>query len=288
MAGNFLSNPHPYPEELNKNFKMALVAGFVVAAFLMVFQPFGAYNWQHELKYLFLAGFGFITFCVLIVFGFLIRQWFPVFFSESNWTVGKEILIQTITITAIAVCNYGYSLWFSGQLRIGEFRTNDFLFMLWATFLIGIFPSTIITWYSQVKNLKKYSHPIQPETPSFATISTDQSLLFTILADNGKDKFQIFTSDFLYLTSADNYVEIVHFENGEVCKELIRASLSRVESENKLEFVVRCHRSYLVNLHKVSKVSGNAQGYKLHLIDCEFAIPVGRTLSEKVLTMLKN
>jgi len=288
MTVRFLSNPHPYPEELKSNFKIAILAGLIVAGFLMVFQPFGAYSWQHDLKYLFLAGFGLITFCVLIIFGFLIRKWFPIFFSESNWTVGKEILTQTITIIAIAVCNYGYSLWFSGQLRIGGFRTNDFLFMLWATFLIGVFPSTIITWYSQIKNLKKYSHPYQPVTQSPETINKDNSLQFNILADNGKDVFQITSSDFLFLTSADNYVEVYFLENGTVQKELIRAGISRLESEIEFDFIQRCHRSYMVNLHKVERISGNAQGYRLHLLKDAFSIPVGRSLSEKVLSRIKS
>jgi DNA-binding LytR/AlgR family response regulator len=46
--------------------------------------------------------------------------------------------------------------------------------------------------------------------------------------------------------------------------------------------IYRCHKSYLVNLAKVNHVSGNAQGYKLHLKDVEDQIPVSRKLNEEI------
>jgi DNA-binding LytR/AlgR family response regulator len=41
----------------------------------------------------------------------------------------------------------------------------------------------------------------------------------------------------------------------------------------------RCHRAYIVNLAAVEHVSGNAQGYKLHLKDVAELIPVSRNLN---------
>ena len=38
----------------------------------------------------------------------------------------------------------------------------------------------------------------------------------------------------------------------------------------------RCHKSYLVNLHQVKHISGNAQGHKLHLFYGDELIPVSR------------
>jgi DNA-binding LytR/AlgR family response regulator len=45
---------------------------------------------------------------------------------------------------------------------------------------------------------------------------------------------------------------------------------------------VKCHRSCIVNLDKVVKVSGNAQGFKLHLKETDFVVPVARKYSEVV------
>jgi hypothetical protein len=44
----------------------------------------------------------------------------------------------------------------------------------------------------------------------------------------------------------------------------------------------RCHRTCLVNLYRVYKVSGNAQGYKLHVEGVEELSPVSRSLNEVI------
>lgn len=54
--------------------------------------------------------------------------------------------------------------------------------------------------------------------------------------------------------------------------------------ENLAEFpeFYRCHRTYIVNLQKVKHISGNAQGYKLHLENIDTLIPVSRSLNEGI------
>ena len=65
-------------------------------------------------------------------------------------------------------------------------------------------------------------------------------------------------------------------------KEIIRSSLTRLEGQIQIKSIVRCHRSFIVNLDKVIKVSGNAQGFKLHLEGTDFMVPVARKYSEIV------
>ena len=56
-----------------------------------------------------------------------------------------------------------------------------------------------------------------------------------------------------------------------------RVTLLSFEIQLKEVFsLVRCHRSYMVNLNKVKNISGNAQGLKLELINHSEIIPVSR------------
>jgi DNA-binding LytR/AlgR family response regulator len=51
------------------------------------------------------------------------------------------------------------------------------------------------------------------------------------------------------------------------------------EFENQLNapsHIIKTHRSYLVNLHHVSDIKGNAQGYQLYLKQHPEPIPVSR------------
>lgn len=47
--------------------------------------------------------------------------------------------------------------------------------------------------------------------------------------------------------------------------------------------IVRCHKSYFVNLNKVKTTSGNARAFYLHLEELDFQIPVSRNFSKKII-----
>ena len=71
-------------------------------------------------------------------------------------------------------------------------------------------------------------------------------------------------------------------------KPLLRSSLSRLEKQIDQPHIVRCHRSYVVNINRVERVTGNAQGYKLHLFAGQFLIPVARQYNESLVAGLKD
>jgi len=64
---------------------------------------------------------------------------------------------------------------------------------------------------------------------------------------------------------------------------MLRSTMRKMEDavSNWPQFV-RCHRTFMVNFDKIEKVSGNAQGYRLHLVDVGETIPVSRNLNSMV------
>ncbi len=87
--------------------------------------------------------------------------------------------------------------------------------------------------------------------------------------------------------SRSSTVTVVYLKNGQPVKPLLRSSLSRLEGQINRPDIVRCHRSFVVNLDRVEKVTGNAQGYKLHLLDGQFQIPVARKYNDSLVAQLK-
>jgi DNA-binding LytR/AlgR family response regulator len=136
-----------------------------------------------------------------------------------------------------------------------------------------VFPITFGVLTKYHKALKEYSRigdlSLLPDSENF--------IEFT--AENERDKLRVSLNELLYIESADNYSRFVYVSNP---PELMRASLSRLETQLTTELLVRCHRSYLVNLTKVKKVRGNAQGYRLGLEGSEFEVPVARRFSHLV------
>jgi hypothetical protein len=78
-------------------------------------------------------------------------------------------------------------------------------------------------------------------------------------------------------------------DNGVRRGSLIRSSLKRLENQLQEKLTVgaghagdfqppllRCHRSYIVNLSRVRTCQGNRHGLKLALVGAEKSIPVSR------------
>ncbi|MFN0037244.1 MAG: LytR/AlgR family response regulator transcription factor, partial [Saprospiraceae bacterium] len=103
------------------------------------------------------------------------------------------------------------------------------------------------------------------------------------VGENQNETLTLDASQIAYLAAQDNYVQVSFFENGALRSRLLRATMRKMEDAlaDWPQFF-RCHRTYVVNFDKLEKVSGNAQGYRLHLAGVEETIPVSRNLNEVV------
>jgi len=273
-----LRQPYPFFEKsLQRTMLQSIGEGTFIALFLILFQPFGTLLWHDPNKNLYLLGYGLVT----TIAGFILRygvfKTFPKYHSEASWNIGKEIVSIMLLLLLITLGNCIYSIF------IFEIEQNwkSFLWMLVAVMIIGIFPTIFGVMLNYIYQLKKYNQPIvvhHSQTTENQTIPEKKTLKLT--AENEKDSIELFTESLFYIESSDNYSTIFYEKAGKLQKELIRSSLTRLESQISSENIVRCHRSFIVNLDKVEKVTGNAQGYKLHLETTELFVPVARKYSE--------
>lgn len=271
-----LEQPYPHSDSNSTKAFISLGTGFFIALFLIYFEPFSINELTIPHKTIFLTGYGIIATIIMLVFYFIVPFIFPNYFKEENWTVGRDIFSIMFNVVVIAFCNVLYSqiiFWSWEKLEIIKL-----LEMISYTFILGIFPTVGIVVINYIYYLKQYSHPPQPSTSQ--PLSLNEQL--TLIAENEKDTLKVFQEDLFYIESNDNYSTVIFQKEEQILKELIRSSLIRLENQIPAESIVRCHRSYIVNLDKVIKISGNAQGYKLHLKDSDFIVPVARKYSEIV------
>jgi DNA-binding LytR/AlgR family response regulator len=58
---------------------------------------------------------------------------------------------------------------------------------------------------------------------------------------------------------------------------MIRYSLKKAtETVNEFEFILRCHRTFIVNINHIKEITGNSQGYKLYLENLDFPVLVSQ------------
>ena len=107
--------------------------------------------------------------------------------------------------------------------------------------------------------------------------------------DNQSENLALPAADFLFAAAADNYTNIYYLHNGLLQQVLFRVSVKSLEEQaSGIHGIFRCHKSFLVNLRQVAHISGNAQGYKLHLHQNEFTVPVSRSLNGRVKQLLQE
>jgi DNA-binding LytR/AlgR family response regulator len=123
---------------------------------------------------------------------------------------------------------------------------------------------------NKIQTLKK-----EPKNNHTVTLFTDTT-----------EKLTINLPDLLFIEADDNYSTVVWKNGHGVEKKLLRINLKNIESQLNNTFTIRCHRSYIVNVHAITTISGNTNGYKLQIRDSDFSIPVsrqkGKELMEKI------
>ena len=148
----FLAQPYPRSERNARHWLLtAAGAGLFVAFFLIVFQPFGASEYDDPRKPMQLGGFGIVTFVCLGLAGLILPAAFTSWFAERTWTVGREILWNIFVIIFIALGNMIYSGWIFG----GGY--GNVLPWLGVTAAVGIIPTTVITLSTYNRLLRKYA-----------------------------------------------------------------------------------------------------------------------------------
>ena len=308
---SFLNKPYPYYGSVKRNLITNLIIGIFIALFLIVFEPFNINQWETDNKTIKLLGYGFVSFFVPTLFEFLIKTIIPKKTLEDAWKVKYEILVIVIVLFFIAFGNMLY-----GNL-IGATRINlqSFLNALWIVASMCIFPvtffvvlkhnrllktnlSSAVTMNKQLELLhdhKKENTLPQDNKPVTQNLSVpvpekiskkiESEIIIT--AENEKDKLILKPIQLLYIESADNYSNVVYMDSGIRKKQLMRSSLKRIESQISDDKIIRCHRTFIVNLYNIKSIEGNAAGYKLYFNNDQETVPVSRNFGPTIIEKLK-
>lgn len=284
----------PFPYYLNddrKNTILCIAVGLFVFLFHIVYKTPGNYI---TLSYAQKALFGGVTFAVMFVHIVLIPRVFIFSFLDTiSWTVKKYIWHVLWICLVIACCNIAIEkLSFCPDKSLAVIVPHVFQQIA----LTGIIPIAIMTLLFRnnllQQNLKSAISANQ-EITKIKNLKNEVSKTgnsITIYSDTSETlTFKL--PDLLFIEADDNY-STVFWQNGHgIEKKLLRINLKNIESQLNNTYAIRCHRSYIVNVHAITNITGNANGYKLQIRDSDFSIPVsrpkGKELMEKI-SQLRN
>lgn len=273
----FLKKPLHYP---NTKERWAMVGSVTLWVFLILFtlQPFGLNFAIHKLPIIGICTVSVFFLCLIFIHGAPLV--FKKLYSPQNWTNGTFFLLCFKIISAYVIFAITFLSTYIDNLEGFMYYTEFTLLERISVFLqicifVGISPICII-YYVLVRKTKdeeeaQIAHTINTETE-------EENFNIIELSGNTKDYVRVSPEDILYAKVSGNYVDVHYLENNCAKHKLLRISLNQFsDSLNDYPFIIRCHRAFMVNTSKLSKVHGNLKGYHLELENTTAKIPVSKS-----------
>lgn len=252
--------------------------GLFIALFLLVFQPFGVSNFdphfEISLEFLLAIGsVGLVVSAALAINEFLLRPLLlknPGRAQMIGWLAWVYVLVATV-----AFLQYN----FLGDWH--DMRWPSYFGFIRDISMLISFPVAGFIFYIRHESLKTRFVALRS-----IHLGAPSKKLVHLTSDNEKDNFSTALDQLLYLESQDNYVAVIHMDQGVRRGTLIRSSLKRIEAALDEPLLLRCHRSYIVNLQRVRTCHGNRHGLKLSIEGADQPIPVSRAYTDSILRAL--
>jgi DNA-binding LytR/AlgR family response regulator len=215
------------------------------------------------------------------------------FFDEARWTVFKQILWEIWTVFTIGGGNYFFTHRIVDYLSDLDYGTMSFFWFQKITLAIAIIPIIVLTLLTQIyllrKNLNAAKEINAQINADMKEVSIElpmdpvQKQKIVLKSDSQSETLEVDPENILLIESVGNYVEITYQKEKEKTETtLLRSSLRRMERQLKeFPFLFKCHRGFIVNIKRIQKANGNAQGYKLYFNGVEKEIPVARSYLKK-------
>jgi len=280
----YLNSPYPLDLDWKSILKRSFWFGFFIAALLFTFKPFGFHQIPNPQAFWFALGFGVITSLAIVVNSGIIPRLLPNIFDEDQWKLYKEFIYILITILFIGFANTLF-LYFT-ELSGGRFW-NMLLYIELSTFTVGMLPVALFLVLDQNRLLKQNMLTANVMSGHLKPTGLKSEDMFSLVDENGKEHVQVELNQLVYAKSDGNYLDVFFRNDDQQLQRLtIRQRLKSLIDELPNEKFYNCHKSFIVNLDHVERISGNARNYVLLLKVDELEIPVSRSKGSELQELL--
>ena len=153
--------------------------------------------------------------------------------------------------------------------------------------LLIVPPYTAAVIYLSLQDKKTQLKEIEEDLDSAITQKAAGRSIISFYDERGELQLSLAKENFLYIESSDNYVAIWYLKNNLPRKQMMRMTLQRMAAQLQGTNVMRCHRSYLVNMEQVRVLRRDKEGFFIEMgINGVPDLPVSKTYSEEILKWL--
>lgn len=277
-----LNSPYPFYENQKQAMTISISVGVFIAFFCYIFKPFEL-NLMSTAQ---LLGYGVIAFLVSFLFSVVLPLVFKKYLTNDGWTIYKEFVWILAIMMCLGTAVYFYSAYVLYNTL--SFSLPKFILTVFNTVVTAIIPTISILLYKKlfiykriVKEVEAIDARVIEQSGEYPFYKNEGKI--KIYSENNTESLELYTNEFLYIVSSGNYIEIYFEKDNIVQKKLIRNNISKVTKQlESIPHVMRCHRSYTVNLKKVKNISGNLQGYQLYFKNTSEIVPVSRSYTKRL------
>ena len=192
----FLNQPFPSSSDVWDQVKEAASVGTLIFAILFFLQPFGTSNIPTFEALWVTLSFGLLTFVVCIIYNLFIIKVLGFQFDIPTWTFGKWIISTLVLIMLISVANY---LFMSFQLGFLGFGWKQFLYQVYMTFIIGLFPLIFFGTITMLRKDRYYTKVA--EEMAYKQLEYNEPTTLQIKVDSTAGVLELPVTDILYVES---------------------------------------------------------------------------------------
>ena len=286
--------------------------GVYLNLFILFFEPYSKEIFAYDSPVYYQFVFGGIVTVVFSLTGIALPHFFPRFFIAPYFTAARFFVWYFLSGLLCHIPSFFYDNWLAHKANSWSwFAVYEFQYAIPTLIFISI-PFFLTLYFIFTKNEDVVANTVEQNdnTPTRAdaaeqpvieskiedlTIEKEAPQYKSVLADgslqlknaSGKTVFETSEAQLVYITAANNYVEIFYLNEGQtLTRMLLRQTL--IEIENQLvtgnNAFCRCHKAYIINKEKIISVTGNAKGYQLILRGCEKPIPVSRKKNDNLIS----
>ena len=187
--------------------------------------------------------------------------------------VALEILIMVTIYTA--------ATYFLIDLSGGTTLSSIFRNTLFKAILILLIPYVIsyiyFIWQERVGELKAIRKRLEEDENAL------QKAYIQICDEKGKMQLSVRREKLIVIESADNYVCVWYLNGDQPKRVMVRTTLKQIASQLADTHILRCHRSYMVNLDHIKVLRREKEGIFVEFgIEGIPDIPISKTYAESI------
>ena len=185
------------------------------------------------------------------------------------WILG-EISVMAVLFTI-------FSLFTDTAKSIPEILRTSFA----RTVLVAFIPYTVSYIYFILQDKMSELKALRQQIERDETVL--QRAYIQILDEKGEMRLSIRRENLVMIEPADNYACVHYISDQKIKKTMVRNTLNRVAEHLQGSRVVRCHRSYMINLDHAQVLHRDKEGVFIEVgIEGVPNIPISRTYAENI------